>query len=34
MAGMLAVAVKRSDRPKRQLFIYPRTEADSLLPAQ
>ena len=31
---MLATAAKRSDRPKRQLFIDSRTEEDSLLPAQ
>jgi len=33
-AEMLAVTAKRSDRPKRQLFIDLRTEADSPLPAQ
>ena len=31
---MLAATAKRSDRFKRQLFIYPRTEADSPLPAR
>jgi hypothetical protein len=31
---LLAATAKRSDRPKRQLFIDPRTEADSQLPAQ
>jgi len=31
---MLAATAKRSDRSKRQLFIYPRTEADSPLPAR
>lgn len=30
---LLATAAKRSDRHKRQLFIDPRTEAVSLLPA-
>ena len=34
MAALLAATAKRSDRPKRELFIDPRTEADSLLPAQ
>ena len=31
---MLSGTAKRSYRPKRQLFINPRTEADSPLPAQ
>lgn len=34
MTAMLVEAAERSDRPKRQLFINPRTEGDSLLPAQ
>ena len=34
MTETLAATAKRSDRPKRELFIDPRTEADSLLPAQ
>lgn len=32
--AFLAATAKRSDRPKRQLFIDPRPEADSLLQAQ
>ena len=31
---MLAATARRSDWPKRQLFIDPPTEADSPLPAQ
>ena len=34
MTGVLVKATKRSERPKRQLFIYTRTEADSPLSAQ
>lgn len=34
MAAFLAGTPQRSDRPKRQLFINPRTEADNVLPAQ
>jgi len=31
---LFATTAKHSDRPKRQLFIDPRIEADSLLSAQ
>ena len=31
---VVLVTAKRSNRPKRQLFVDPRTEADSRLPAQ
>jgi hypothetical protein len=33
MTGLLAATAKRPDRPKRQLFIYPRKEPASRLSA-
>ena len=34
MLVLLAATANRSDRPKRQLFIDLRSEADNLLPGQ
>lgn len=34
MLVLLTAIANRSDRPKRQLFIDPRSEADNMLPAQ
>jgi hypothetical protein len=33
-SGMLAATTKRSERPERQLFVEPRTEADNRLLVQ